>query len=193
MKDRSDGTRTRDLRRDGSVRAWSGRVGGHVGSRNQGDGGRRMSVPTCCQVRGRWRSEGACRQAPLRSKVSYYRLSRYGRARKFGPRGTRSRPLEGVVGDGLPAVRAARPVVAAFEFEVLRDRAFSLVVLGIRLVYRRRHDVILAAADEEERRAVRVPVVDPCLLMSGLEVRDQAVCPDPAPGCRDVVPVVDLL
>jgi hypothetical protein len=84
-------------------------------------------------------------------------------------------------------------MIAPFELEVLRDRALALVVLGVRLVHRRGHDVILAAADEEERRAVRVPVVDPCLLVARLEVRDQTVRPDPAPGCRDVVPVVDAL
>ena len=114
-----------------------------------------------------------------------------GRHRLAGASRMRDCPLEREVGDCLPSVGAARPVIAAFELVVLGDRV-ALVVLGVRLVHRRGHDVVLAAGDEEERRAVRVLVVDPRLLMTGLEVGDEAVGPDPVARGGDVVALVDL-
>ena len=65
-------------------------------------------------------------------------------------------------------------------------------MLGVRPVHRGRHDVVCPAGDEEERCAAVVLVVDPGLLMTGLEVGDQAVRPDPVPRRGDVVPLVDL-
>src|SRR5256885_1561438 len=76
-------------------------------------------------------------------------------------------PVERVVGDGLPSGRAAGPVVPALELEVLGERGRVVVVPGIGPVDRGRHDVVLLAADEQQRSTVLV-VVDPCLLVARL-------------------------
>src|SRR5215212_6534918 len=58
-------------------------------------------------------------------------------------------PLEGVVGDLLPAGLAHGEVGAALELLVVGDRFGAPIVLGVGLVDRRRHDVVLAARDNQ--------------------------------------------
>src|ERR687889_2133575 len=102
-------------------------------------------------------------------------------------------PLEGVVGHLLPALAPYHAVVgAAFELLVVRYRLGVAVVLGVRLVYRRRHDVVLAARYEQERRPLLVAEVDVGVLVTGREVRKHPI-PHEAPRRGDVVALVDLL
>src|ERR1700751_2431684 len=63
-------------------------------------------------------------------------------------------PFERVIRDGLPAGGGAGPVVSAFELEVLGGCGGVLVVPGVGLVDRRRHDVVLLAPDEQQRSTV---------------------------------------
>jgi hypothetical protein len=95
-------------------------------------------------------------------------------------------PVEREVGDGLPARLGAGPVRAPGQLLVLGDRRGLLVLLGVPAVHRRGHDVVLPAGDEQQRCAV-LRVVDPGLLVAGLEVRDQPVAPHPGARGRDGV------
>src|SRR5215831_17650634 len=67
----------------------------------------------------------------------------------------RERPVQGEVGDGLPAGLAASEVITAAEHLVRGDRVRVPGVLVVVLpLHRRRQDVIAAAGDEQQRRAV---------------------------------------
>src|SRR5919112_2989286 len=102
-------------------------------------------------------------------------------------------PLEGVVGHLLPALATYHAVVGAtFELLVVRYRLGVTVVLGVRLLDRRRHDVVLAARYEQERRALLVAEVDVGVLVTRREVRKHPV-PHEATRRRDVVALVGLL
>src|SRR5919107_2141029 len=102
-------------------------------------------------------------------------------------------PLEGVVCDLLPALAPYHAVVGAtFELLVVRYRLGVTVVLGVGLDYRRRHDVVLAARYEKQRRPLLVAEVDVGVLVTGREVRKHPV-PHEAPRRGDVVAFVGLL
>src|SRR5919112_2288671 len=102
-------------------------------------------------------------------------------------------PRKGVVRHLLPALAPYHAVVgAAFELLVVRYRLGVAVVLGVRLVYRRRHDVVLAARYEQERRPLLVAEVDVGVLVTGREVRKHPI-PHEAPRRGDVVALVGLL
>src|SRR5215213_8500168 len=68
------------------------------------------------------------------------------------------RPGERVVGDLLPAARGGQQV-RALELLDLGDRV-GLVVPGVGLLDLRRHEVVRAAGDEQQRRTCVVGVVD---------------------------------
>src|ERR687894_1354230 len=90
-------------------------------------------------------------------------------------------PRERVVCDLLPALAPDHGVVgASFELLVVGYRLGVAVVLGVGLVYGRRHDVVLAARYEQERRALLVAEVDIGVLVTGREVRKHPV-PHEAP------------
>ena len=78
----------------------------------------------------------------------------------------------------------------ALELHDLGD-GVGLVVLGVRLLHRRRHQVVVAARDEQQRGPVGVLVVDVRALVAGLEAGEGAL-PEDAPGRRDVVALVQL-
>src|ERR671920_172930 len=102
-------------------------------------------------------------------------------------------PRKGVVGYLLPALAPYHAVVgAAFELLVVRYRLGVTVVLGVGLVDRRRHDVVLAARYEKQRRPLLVAEVDVGILVTGREVRKHPV-PHEAPRRGDVVALVGLL
>src|SRR5919112_4573045 len=102
-------------------------------------------------------------------------------------------PLEGVVGHLLPALATYHAVVgAAFELLVVRYRLGVTVVLGVGLLDRRRHDVVLAARYEKQRRAVLVAEVDVGVLVTRREVGKHPI-PHEAPRRGDVVALVGLL
>src|SRR5262245_18030826 len=100
------------------------------------------------------------------------------------------RPLERVVGHLLPArdtTGEARPTRGLMD----GSRGFGVaVLLLVRSLYRRRHQVVLAAGDEQQRSTLIQVVVHPGLLVARLEVGDQAVGPDPVARRRNVEPVV---
>ena len=79
-------------------------------------------------------------------------------------------PLKRVVSDLLPAVLAQRVVRAAGELLVVCDALGVAVVLGVRLVDRWRHQVVLSTRYEQQGRAVLVPEVDVGVLVAGREV-----------------------
>src|SRR5262245_47668688 len=99
-------------------------------------------------------------------------------------------PVQREVRDVFPAGLADREVAAALELAVVGVRR-GLVVLEVRAVHGRGHDVVGAAGDEQQRRALVVVEVDPGVLVTGREVGQDAV-PDPAAGGGDVVALVDL-
>src|SRR5919112_6274322 len=102
-------------------------------------------------------------------------------------------PRKCVVGDLLPALAPYHAVVgAALELLVVCYRLGVAVVLGVGLVYRRRHDVVLAARYEQERRPLLVAEVDVGVLVTRREVRKHPV-PYEAPRRGDVVALVGLL
>src|ERR671921_525871 len=80
-------------------------------------------------------------------------------------------PRKGVVRHLLPALAPYHAVVGAtFELLVVRYRLGVAVMLGVGLDYRRRHDVVLAARYEQERRALLVAEVDVGVLVTRREV-----------------------
>src|SRR5918998_438266 len=102
-------------------------------------------------------------------------------------------PRKRVVCHLFPPLAPYHTVVgASFELLVVRYRLCMAVVLGVGLAYRWRHDVVLAARYEKQRRAVLVAEVDVGVLVSGREVRKHPV-PHEAPRRGDVVALVDLL
>src|SRR5919107_765497 len=102
-------------------------------------------------------------------------------------------PRKGVVGYLLPALAPYNAVVgAAFELLVVGYRPGVAVVLGVGLVDRRRHDVVLAARYEQQRRPLLVAEVDVGILVTGREVRKHPV-PHEAARRGDVVALVGLL
>src|ERR687894_1060383 len=102
-------------------------------------------------------------------------------------------PRKRVVGHLFPALAPYHAVVgASFELLVVGYRLGVAVVLGVGLVYSRRHDVVLAARYEQQRRAVLVAEVDVGILVTGREVREHPV-PHEAPRSGDVVAPVGLL
>src|SRR5919112_2531192 len=102
-------------------------------------------------------------------------------------------PREGVVRHLLPALAPDHAVVGAtFELLVVRYRLGVAVVLGVGLDYRGRHDVVLAARYEKQRRALLVAEVDVGVLVTGREVRKHPI-PHEAARRGDVVALVGLL
>ena len=99
-------------------------------------------------------------------------------------------PVEGVVGDLLPAVLTQRVVRASRELFVVRNGVGVAVVLDVSLVDRWRHQVVLAARYEQQGRAVFVPEVDVGVLVARREV-GQDPAPDEAARCGDMVALVD--
>ena len=92
------------------------------------------------------------------------------------------RPVERVVGDLLPA-RLRGHQVRTVVLDDLRDRV-RLVVLRVRLLDLRRHQMVLAAGDEEQRHAVVVLVVDVRVVLAGMDVgEDAAPRYGRTPGC----------
>src|SRR5215204_32207 len=102
------------------------------------------------------------------------------------------RPLKGVVCYLLPSVLPNREVRAARELLVLCNGLDVAVVLGVRLVDRWRHDVVLAPRYEEQGRAVFVPEVHVGVLVAGREVGQHRV-PHEAARSGDVVALVGLV
>ena len=86
--------------------------------------------------------------------------------------------------DGV--VRAAR------ELLVVCNGLDVAVVLDVRLVDRRRHDVVLAPRYEEQGRAVFVPEVDVGVLVARGEV-SEGPSPHEAARSGDMVALVDLV
>src|ERR671920_2122378 len=102
-------------------------------------------------------------------------------------------PRKGVVRHLLPALAPYHAVVgASFELLVVRYRLGVAVMLGVGLVYRGRHDVVLAARYEQQGRTILVAEVDVGVLVTGREVRKHPV-PHEAPRRGDVVALVGLL
>ena len=99
------------------------------------------------------------------------------------------RPFEGVVGDLLPAGLGRQQMCHALVLLHLGQRVLRLVVLGVRPLDRRRHQVVLAAGDEQQRRPLVVLVVDPVVVVAGVDVRQRAA-PEDAARRRDVVALV---
>src|ERR671916_756088 len=101
--------------------------------------------------------------------------------------GVLSGPIEGVVGYLFPALAPDHAVVRTpLELLVVRDGLDVPVVLGVRLLDRRRHDVVLAARYEQQGRTVLVLEVHVVLLMAGREVGGSSDPHQPA-RCRDMV------
>lgn len=117
-----------------------------------------------------------------------------GCVRPAGPVTRDSTPVRGrvprqcVVGDLLPAVLGGQEVCPALELLDLGDRV-RLVVLRVRPLDIRRHEMVLAARDEEQQSTVVVSVVDPRSLVAGLEVGEHDAPQDPA-RCRNGVAFV---
>src|SRR5215217_4837656 len=85
--------------------------------------------------------------------------------------GVRLGPLERVVGYLLPAIAPDDAVVgAALELLVVGGALGVAVVLDVGLVDRWRHDVVLAARYEKQRRPVLVVEVYVVLLVAWREV-----------------------
>src|SRR4029450_2902337 len=80
------------------------------------------------------------------------------------------RPLERVVSDLLPSILPYRVVRASRELLVVSDRVGVAVVLGVRLVDRWRHEVVLPTRYEQQRRTILVAEVNVNILVSGREV-----------------------
>src|SRR4051812_24308031 len=101
------------------------------------------------------------------------------------------RPIQRVVGDLFPAVLADREVRAALEGLELGHRVGVLVLLRLRRVDRLGDHVVLAAGDEQQRRAIVVAVVH---LGRGarVEVRERAL-EEHAAGPGDGVALPDGL
>src|SRR5215211_377164 len=104
------------------------------------------------------------------------------------PSGVAYGPLQGVVGDLFPAVLGGEKMCSALVLLELGDRV-RLVVLGVGPLDARRHEVILAARNEQQWRSAVVLVVDPRGLVAGLEVGEQDA-PQNRPRCWDCVAVV---
>ena len=98
------------------------------------------------------------------------------------------RPVEGVVGDLLPAGPRRQQVRARVLLD-LGDEAGRLVVLGVGALEARRHQVVVGAGDEQQRRAVGVLVVHPVVVLARVDVGEGAA-PEDRPGGRDVVALV---
>jgi hypothetical protein len=98
------------------------------------------------------------------------------------------RPLERVVGDPFPAVLADGVMAAVGVLLVLGHRRRLLLQLEVRAGDRGRHRVVLAAADQEQRRAIGL-VVDHGDGVR-VEVRERGLEQRPA-GAGDAVAVID--
>src|SRR5215213_684850 len=102
------------------------------------------------------------------------------------------RPLEGVVCYLLPAVLPHREVRPSRELLVVRDALDVAVVLGVGLVDRWRHDVVLAPRYEQQGRPIFVAEVHVGLLVTRREVRQHRV-PHEVARSGDVVALVGLV
>src|SRR5918992_1552668 len=92
-------------------------------------------------------------------------------------------PRKRVVCHLFPPLAPYHTVVgASFELLVVCYRLGVTVVLGVRLLDRRRHDVILAARYEQQRRPIFIPEVHVVLLMAGREVGGSSDPHQPARG-----------
>src|SRR5689334_19229111 len=118
------------------------------------------------------------RPMPLLAPVTTTRLP-------SSPRRMLHRPVQRVVGDLFPAVLADREVRAALEGVELGHRVRVAVLLGLRGVDGLGDHVVLAAGDEQQRRAVVVAVVD-LRRRARVEVRQRALEEHP-PGAGDGV------
>src|SRR5829696_8056059 len=101
-------------------------------------------------------------------------------------------PLKGVVSDLLPAILPYRVVRASRELLVVCDGLAVTVVLGVRLVYSWRHEVVLPTRYEQQRRPILVPEVHVNILVSGREI-GEGPGPHEAARSGDVVALVDLV
>src|SRR5918997_6763574 len=102
-------------------------------------------------------------------------------------------PRKRVVCHLFPPLAPYHTVVgASFELLVVCYRLGVTVVLGVRLLDRRRHDVILAARYEQQRRPLLVAEVDVGVLVTRREVGKHPI-PHEAPRRGDVVALVGLL
>src|SRR3712207_2980270 len=101
-------------------------------------------------------------------------------------------PLKRIVCYLLPSVLTHGVVRTSRELLVVCNGLDVAVVLDVRLVDRRRHDVVLAPRYEQQRRALFVPEVDVGVLVTRGEVREG---PSPHEAARrgDVVALVDLV
>src|SRR5215207_8879468 len=101
-------------------------------------------------------------------------------------------PLKGVVSYLLPAILPHRVVRASRELLVVCNGVGVAVVLGVRLVDRWRHEVVLPTRYEQQRRPILVPEVHVNILVTGREV-GQGPSPHEATRSGDVVALVDLV
>src|SRR5215208_3076864 len=101
-------------------------------------------------------------------------------------------PLKGVVCDLLPAILPYRVVQASRVLLVVCNALDVAAVLDVRLVDRRRHDVVLAPRYEEQGRPLFVAEVDVGVLVARGEV-SQGPSPHEAARSGDVVALVDLV
>src|SRR5215467_952705 len=85
------------------------------------------------------------------------------------------RPVERVVGNAFPAGHATGEVRAVRKLVGLGRGLGVAVLLRVRTLYRGRHQMVFAAHDEQQRRAVVKVIVDPGLLVARLPVGYQAV------------------
>jgi hypothetical protein len=100
--------------------------------------------------------------------------------------------LERVVGDLLPSLLPHRVVRASWELLVVCYGLGVAIVLHIRLVYRWRHEVVLASRYEQQGRPILVPEVHVYILVAWREVgRDPA--PHEIARRGDVVTFVDFV
>src|SRR5215208_3371163 len=101
-------------------------------------------------------------------------------------------PLKGVVCYLLPSILAYRVVRASRELLVVCNGVGVAVVLGVRLVDRWRHEVVLPTRYEQQGRPILVPEVHVGLLVTWREVGQR---PSPYEAARrwDVVALVDLV
>src|SRR5215216_5307673 len=101
-------------------------------------------------------------------------------------------PLKRVVGDLLPTILSEAVVGAPRELLVVGYGLGVAVVLGIGLVDRRRHEVVVAPRYEQQRCAILVPEVHVDVLVARCEV-GEGPGPHEAARRRDVVALVDLV